>query len=145
MIGERLKELRNKKGLTISKSAEIFGVAVRTYSSYESEEREPNITMMNKMADFYEVTVDYLLGREKPDDPLEVMGIKVRDIDDDAFIKMYRELPDNAKCVFLDVMKKLAGAGAKDEQENTAPDYGSMKHSAATGDIIADTEAEKDA
>lgn len=70
MIGERLKELRNKKGLTIRESAEIFGVAARTYTSYESEEREPNIAMINKLADFYGVTTDYLLGREDKNDPI---------------------------------------------------------------------------
>lgn len=71
MIGERLKKLRNAKKLTISSAAEIFGVASRTYSSYEAEEREPNLTMLCKFADYYGVTTDYLLGRES-DETLEL-------------------------------------------------------------------------
>ena len=142
--GQILRDLRIKKGLKQSEIADVLGITQQAYQRYEYGTSEPNADGFSFLADFYGVSTDYLLGREKPDDPLEVMGIKVRDVDDDAFIKMYRELPDNAKCVFLDVMKKLAGAGAKDEQESTAPDYGPMKYSAVTGDIIA-AEAEKDA
>ena len=64
MIGDTLKALRKEKGLTIAESAERFGVAPRTYSSYEAGEREPNISLINQFADFYGVTTDYLLGRE---------------------------------------------------------------------------------
>lgn len=63
MIGEIIKALRKDKGITIAEAADMLGVATRTYSSYEAEEREPNITAINKLADFYGVTTDYLLGR----------------------------------------------------------------------------------
>lgn len=139
-----IKIVREQKNLTQKDCADIFGVTLRAWQTYEQGVSEPKYEVLCKIADFFNVTLDYLLGREPPDDPLEVMGIKVRDVDDDAFIKMYRELPDNAKCVFLDVMKKLAGAAVQ-ESGNTAPEYGPMKHSAVTGDIIADAEAEKDA
>lgn len=63
MIGNILKQLRTDKGLTIAKAAEIFDVASRTYSSYELEEREPNLSLLQKFADYYNVSTDYLLGR----------------------------------------------------------------------------------
>ena len=63
MIGNILKQLRIDKGLTIAKAAEIFDVASRTYSSYELEEREPNLSLLQKFADYYNVSTDYLLGR----------------------------------------------------------------------------------
>lgn len=65
MIGNILKKLRIEKGLTIAKAAETFGVAPRTYSSYELEEREPNLSLLESLASFYNVTVDFLLGRDK--------------------------------------------------------------------------------
>lgn len=75
MIGNILKQLRVEKGLTIAKAAETFGVATRTYSSYELEEREPNLALLNKLADFYNVSTDYLLGRT----PVKAMATLAED------------------------------------------------------------------
>lgn len=75
MIGNILKQLRVEKGLTIAKAAETFGVATRTYSSYELEEREPNLALLNKFADFYNVSTDYLLGRT----PVKAMATLAED------------------------------------------------------------------
>lgn len=75
MIGNILKQLRVEKGLTIAKAAETFGVATRTYSSYELEEREPNLALLNKLADFYHVSTDYLLGRT----PVKAMATLAED------------------------------------------------------------------
>ena len=69
MIGKKLKELRKQKGLTIAEAAEIFNVSTRTYTYYEAEGREPNIEMLCKLADYYNTTVDYLLGRPVPPPP----------------------------------------------------------------------------
>jgi transcriptional regulator with XRE-family HTH domain len=107
MIGSILKELRKSKGLTVAKAAELFGVASRTYTSYELEEREPNLTMLNKIADYYGVTTDYLLGREPAPDPLSLVTAKV---DDDKFVELYSSLPEYAKSIFIDTMEKLAQA-----------------------------------
>ena len=69
MIGKMLKELRKQKGLTIAEAAEIFNISTRTYTYYEAEGREPNIEMLCKLADYYNTTVDYLLGRPVPPPP----------------------------------------------------------------------------
>jgi len=69
MIGKMLKELRKQKGLTIAEAAEIFNISTRTYTYYEAEGREPNIEMLCKLADYYNTTVDYLLGRAVPPPP----------------------------------------------------------------------------
>lgn len=135
-----LKTLRKSKGFANAKEfCDAADISFNTYQNYESGKRLPTAEILMQIADFYGVSADYLLGREKPDDPLEVMGIKVRDVDDDAFIKMYRELPDNAKCVFLDVMKKLAGAGAG-ERENeltVSTECGAPEDSAREKDDIS--------
>lgn len=98
MIGERLKELRKAKGLTIGNSAEIFGIANRTYSSYESEEREPNLAMLNKFADYYDVTVDYLLGR---DTPIPTYLTSSELAFENALIERYKQLPEHFRKSFL--------------------------------------------
>lgn len=58
-----MKELRENKKLSMSKIAEALEIPKGTYASYEYGQREPNIEMINKIANFYGVTTDYLLGR----------------------------------------------------------------------------------
>ncbi len=63
MIGKRLKELRVEFGLTQAKVGEAIGVSEPTISLWESNKREPNIAMLTKLCDFYNVSADYLIGR----------------------------------------------------------------------------------
>ena len=60
----RLKELRKQKGLTLVELGEEVNLANNTLSQYERGIREPNISMLIKLADFFNVSVDYLIGRE---------------------------------------------------------------------------------
>jgi transcriptional regulator with XRE-family HTH domain len=62
MITERLKELRGKR--TQGDVAEkIKGLTREKLSHYETGRTEPDIEMLHKLSDFYNVTVDYLTGR----------------------------------------------------------------------------------
>ena len=62
MVGERLIELRKDRGLTQKELAELLHVNFRTYSGYEREETEAGDDFKVKLAQFYNVSVDYLLG-----------------------------------------------------------------------------------
>ena len=113
MIGNILKQLRIEKGLTIAKAAETFGVATRTYSSYELEEREPNLALLNKLADFYHVSTDYLLGRT----PVRAMNTlpvgalseeEVKDIDA-AIVSGYTRLSLETRRAFIAMLEELFG------------------------------------
>ena len=61
---ERLKELRKSKQLTMKDLGQIINVAESTISLYENGKREPDYQTLSKMADFFEVSIDYLLGRD---------------------------------------------------------------------------------
>lgn len=60
-FGDRLKWLREKSGLTQKFAAEKIGVKNNTLSSYESAKRQPDFTTLKKLADLYEVTIDYII------------------------------------------------------------------------------------
>lgn len=58
-----LRTLREKKNLTQQQVADIMSISRQAYSKWEIGEREPDYAMLVKLADFYTVTIDYLLGR----------------------------------------------------------------------------------
>ncbi len=62
-FSQRMEELRKKKGLSQRAVAEAVGITSRTYQRYEAGEREAAVSTLIRMADFYDVTVDYLVGR----------------------------------------------------------------------------------
>lgn len=59
-----LKELREEKGLSMRQLSTELGIHYNTYGFYERGEREPNIETLIQMADFFECSLDRLLGRE---------------------------------------------------------------------------------
>ena len=62
IFNERLKECR-KSETTQKAMAEYLGVSERAYQHYEAGTREPNFDLTVKIADYFKVSVDYLLGR----------------------------------------------------------------------------------
>jgi len=58
----RLRELRTQKGLSQPKLAEHIGTVRSTICQYEKGTREPDIATIIKLAEFFNVSVDYLLG-----------------------------------------------------------------------------------
>ena len=65
MLAERLKELRNKNNLTQKQFAAIFNIASGTIAMWETNKRRPDSEMLANIADYFNVSVDYLLGKEK--------------------------------------------------------------------------------
>lgn len=61
-FSKRLKELRQKKGLTQQELGTILSVNQRTISYWENSVSEPNYDMLVKIANYFDVSSDYLLG-----------------------------------------------------------------------------------
>ena len=64
ILGQRLKELREEKGLTQKEIAEKFQIHSVTYLHYEKAQREPPLSLLADFAVFFGVSVDYLIGLE---------------------------------------------------------------------------------
>lgn len=60
---ERLRLLRKEQDLSQEKTAAEIGVGFSTYRRYETGERVPDADVLVRIADFYGVTLDYLVGR----------------------------------------------------------------------------------
>lgn len=63
MFSNRLKLLRSSKGLTQSQLAEILGLSNKSISVYEKGTSMPNMDVLCKIADYFGVSIDYLIGR----------------------------------------------------------------------------------
>lgn len=64
-FGERLLELRRASGLTQKQVADALGIHSITYLHYEKDQREPPLDTVVRIAAFYDVTTDYLLGADR--------------------------------------------------------------------------------
>ena len=63
LLGQKLAELRKKKGLSQYEMADRLGVSRGKLANYEQGSRQPDFDTLSKLADFFDVSTDYLLGR----------------------------------------------------------------------------------
>lgn len=98
MIGERLFDLRKDAGLTQDDLSEIIKVNKHSISSYERDKSEPPDEIKIKIANFFSVSIDYLLGlTDNPKPYVEEMG----------YIRLPVNFPEQALADLKDYMGYL--------------------------------------
>ena len=114
-----LKTLRKTRGYTSAKDfCKAIGISFSTYQNYESGSRVPTVEMLIKIADFYGVTTDFLLGREPVPKPLADLNLSEEN--EIEVIDKYMGLPPNVRAFLMDVLVKL-GEIAKSSREQEQP------------------------
>lgn len=68
-FGDNLKKLRSEMGITQTELAKVIGVKPSTVGMYETGERQPNFEIEEKIADFFNVSLDYLRGKTEKKTP----------------------------------------------------------------------------
>jgi len=63
ILSKRLRELRKEKGLSQIQVAIFCDITEKAYQNYELMTREPKLEILIRIADFYNVSIDYLVGR----------------------------------------------------------------------------------
>lgn len=63
-IGNKISYMRSRFNLTQDQLAKKIGISRSALSHYEKDRRDPDYETLNRLADFFEVTTDYLLGRK---------------------------------------------------------------------------------
>ena len=76
MFANRIKYLRQSRELTQVQLAEKLGVKKQSVSNWENDNIMPSIDMLIKLADFFQVSTDYLLGR----DGVENTSVRMLDV-----------------------------------------------------------------
>ena len=85
-----LAKLRKERNLTQKDIAKILNIQQSTYSGYESGSYEPTIATLTKLADFYNTSIDYIVGRET-----ETINLNILDDKRSALIKEIISSTDN--------------------------------------------------
>lgn len=101
--------------MTQQECANIFSVKLRAWQTYEQGVSEPKFDMLVKIADYFNVSLDYLLGREPVENPFEHL---IKPVSDNKFIELYSGLPEYAKSIFLETMARLSKAITENETTN---------------------------
>jgi len=96
MLAERLKSLRKEKNITQKKLSDEINVSASTIGLYEQGRRTPDNETLTKIADYFEVTTDYLLGRtnQKYFSQDETIAFHAKGEISEADQKMVRDLID---------------------------------------------------
>lgn len=84
-LGSRLKSLRKGKRINQATLGELLGVSKVSISGYENGTREPDITSLIKLANYFNVTVDYLIDRNDIDinKKTEIMTFSTNNLNED--------------------------------------------------------------
>ena len=116
MFSIRLKELRMNKGLSQRELASIFKVSTGTVGNWEVGTREPDYTTLMKLANFFNVSVDYLLGREDITPEERAAGasgtktVKITPLEDEL-LYLFREVGakrgEAAQRALIELMEKM--------------------------------------
>ncbi|PAY27440.1 helix-turn-helix domain-containing protein [Ligilactobacillus salivarius] len=76
MIGQTIRDLRKLKKMSQSELAKVVGVSQTTVTAWETGKAEPSSSAISSLADYFNVTTDYLLGRpEKKDDNVDYVAL----------------------------------------------------------------------
>ena len=108
----RIKELRTEFGITQAELAKMLKISDRAVGYYEKGEREPDNDTLIKIAEYFKVSVDYLLGRtdiRNADMPKEVDGEFIN------FYEGYKDLDDAHKDILRATLKAFVDAKKGDK------------------------------
>lgn len=104
---ERIRNLREEHGITQKHLAEILGVTRTAVAKWEANENGPNSDVLLKIADYFDVSLDYLLGRT---DIKKFPTESSRDNKSDMlreFVELYDLLSPEQKKTMITVMKSF--------------------------------------
>lgn len=110
----RIKELREELGLSQLDFAKKINLTQQSISLYEKGEREPSLDVLKSIADFFNVSTDYLLGKSNEKNPT----INIDDVDV-AFAAGLKGLNDTNKAIIKATLEALLAKQEKeDKKEN---------------------------
>lgn len=94
---KNLKALRNKKGVSQQKLADAINVSQQSINKYENHKIEPDIQTLIKLSNYFNTSVDYLIGHSDIDRVIENVSHYDLNADEAFLIDNYRKLSKKQK------------------------------------------------
>ena len=104
--GKRMLELRKQQGKNQADVAAYLGLTVAAYQNYETGRREAGYDTICKLADYFNVTTDYLLGRAPQTDAMALL-ISQTDVTLETLTKQFEALPEDGKVLMIAIIRAL--------------------------------------
>ena len=104
---KNLKKLRIERNISQQQLASVIKVSQQSINKYENHETEPNLSTLIMLADYFETSVDYIIGRT--DIRHKIEPVKEHDLNakEEALFKYYRQLSQNKRECLEQVAKNL--------------------------------------
>ena len=102
---KNLKFLRNKKGISQQQLADVIGISQQSINKYENHNIEPDISTLIAFADYFNTSVDYLIGNTDIDRKIEAVHQYDLNNEEAALIEKFRLLSREEKDSILLVAK----------------------------------------
>ena len=125
MIVERLKSLRKSKKVSQKDFAQALKVSQQTVASWEVGRTEPSNIALKDIADFFNVTTDYLLGRDSKDNSLSQKQ--------SALLGIFDGLNDEGQNTLMNVLGSLKVSHAKQKVQSVVQKNSGGTNILATG------------
>lgn len=104
-----MRKLRLLKGISQQRLADVVGVSQQAINKYENHGAEPDIYILIKLADYFETTVDYLIGHTAPttdQNPFEELELSKEEL---SLVRNFRKLSKDEKESIRLIVKNYLG------------------------------------
>lgn len=119
-FGEKIKDLRKEKNVTQKEMAQALSVTISTLSHWECDYQEPSFKDLAALAEYFDVSTDYLLGVTE-DDERPKIAPPALPLDESELLKNYRALSYAGKArvaAYADLIREQEEDGAHGSRKN---------------------------
>ena len=104
---KNIKLLREERGVSQQKLADAIGMSQSSVNDYENRNIEPDISTLMRMADFFETSVDYIVGYTDIRRKTEAVSEYALNERESALIDGYRKIPESSRKVVDDLIADM--------------------------------------
>lgn len=120
MFSKIIKILRVEKGITQQKVADELKISRSALSNYEAGLVEPTLSVIKKLADFFQVSTDYLLGREDDFGNITIQSESPQLTDSEReLLENFRSLSPYLQGIAAETLRNWAGKTAQKSESTT--------------------------
>ena len=112
-FGDRLRSLIEERGMTQRELAGAFNIAPSTLSCYVQDTREPDFSTLKALADYFDVSADYLLERQTR---------QTNALLEDELLRIFRTLTPEQQILYLEQGKAFSKINAREPEKSSPSD-----------------------